>query len=478
MQNDQLILLIDSDPQRQQQLQMLLNFIGEQTEIVPSSQLLERLQDHRYRAVLLAEEIYGQHQQALQQHRNQPLVAIGNSLSSSGNLVTAIAQPFSYGQLTEALHFCQVFGRSSQHLPAPSRNQTKLFRSLVGLSPAVSQVRQLLSQVAGTDASVLVTGESGTGKEVVARNIHYLSQRRDGPFIPVNCGAIPPDLLESELFGHERGAFTGAISARKGRFELAQGGTLFLDEIGDMPANMQVKLLRVLQERVFERVGGSKPMTADVRIVAATHQDLEKMITAGEFREDLYYRLNVFPVEMPAVRERCEDIPLLLNELVSRLEGEGKGKVRFTRRAIESLCQHNWPGNVREMSNLVERMVILFPNGLVDVNDLPPRYRYLDVPEYVPALPVSSEAEQEGDMLAALFNGDEPIEIQESRFPSELPEEGVNLKDMLAELEIDMIRQALEQGGNVVARAAELLGMRRTTLVEKMRKYGLNKEGM
>jgi sigma-54 specific flagellar transcriptional regulator A len=331
----------------------------------------------------------------------------------------------------------------------------------------------LINQVATSEATVLVLGQSGTGKEVVARNIHYLSERRDGPFIPVNCGAIPPELLESELFGHEKGSFTGAICSRKGRFELAEGGTLFLDEIGDMPLQMQVKLLRVLQERVFERVGGTKTINADVRVVAATHRDLETMISVNEFREDLYYRLNVFPIEMPALCDRKDDVPLLLQELVSRVYNEGRGKVRFTQRAIESLKEHAWSGNVRELSNLVERLTILYPGGLVDVNDLPVKYRHIDVPEYCVEM---SEEQQERDALASIFSDEEPVEIPETRFPSELPPEGVNLKDLLAELEIDMIRQALELQDNVVARAAEMLGIRRTTLVEKMRKYGMTKD--
>jgi sigma-54 specific flagellar transcriptional regulator A len=240
-----------------------------------------------------------------------------------------------------------------------------------------------------------------------------------------------------------------------------------------MPLQMQVKLLRVLQERVFERVGGSKTIKTDVRVVAATHRDLETMISENEFREDLYYRLNVFPIEMPALSERRDDVPLLLQELVSRVFNEGRGKVRFTQRAIESLKEHAWSGNVRELSNLVERLTILFPGGLVDVNDLPNKYRYIDVPEYCVEI---SEEQLERDALASIFNDDEPIELPDTRFPSELPPEGVNLKDLLAELEIDMIRQALELQDNVVARAAEMLGIRRTTLVEKMRKYGMGKE--
>ncbi|BCV66047.1 sigma-54-dependent Fis family transcriptional regulator [Shewanella carassii] len=403
----------------------------------------------------------------------QPMLLLGQSSANSSNLLGKIEEPFNYAQLTELLHFCQVFGQVKRPQVPTSANQTKLFRSLVGRSDGIANVRHLINQVAGSDASVLVLGPSGTGKEVVARNIHYLSERRDGPFIPVNCGAIPPELLESELFGHEKGSFTGAISSRKGRFELAEGGTLFLDEIGDMPLQMQVKLLRVLQERVFERVGGNKAINADVRVVAATHRDLETMIENGEFREDLYYRLNVFPIEMPPLCERRDDIPLLLQELVSRVFNEGKGRVRFTQRAIDSLKEHAWSGNVRELSNLVERLTILYPGGLVDVNDLPVKYRHIDVPEYSVEV---SEEQLERDALASIFNDEEPVDLPETRFPSELPPEGVNLKDLLAELEIDMIRQALDQQDNVVARAAEMLGIRRTTLVEKMRKYGMSKD--
>ena len=328
---------------------------------------------------------------------------------------------------------------------------------------------------------MLILGESGTGKEVVARNIHYHSKRRSGPFVPVNCGAIPPDLLESELFGHEKGAFTGAITARKGRFELAEGGTLFLDEIGDMPMAMQVKLLRVLQERCFERVGGNSTIKADVRVIAATHRNLEDMIDDDSFREDLYYRLNVFPIEMPALQDRKEDIPLLLQELMTRMEAEGSMPICFTARAINSLMEHYWPGNVRELANLVERMVILYPNSLVDVNHLPTKYRYSDIPEFQPEFNrFVSEEEQERDALSDLFSEDFSFDQQDdladnANAPQELPPEGVNLKELLADMEVNMINQALEAQGGIVARAADMLGMRRTTLVEKMRKYNLQR---
>ncbi len=378
------------------------------------------------------------------------------------------------------VHCKEFLGRKGFQVLATARKNT-LFRSLVGQSMGIQEVRHLIEQVSTTEANVLILGESGTGKEVVARNIHYHSGRRNGPFVPINCGAIPAELLESELFGHEKGAFTGAITARKGRFELAEGGTLFLDEIGDMPMSMQVKLLRVLQERCFERVGGNSTIKANVRVIAATHRNLEEMIDGQKFREDLYYRLNVFPIEMPALRDRIDDIPLLLQELMTRMEAEGAQPICFTPRAINSMMEHDWPGNVRELANLVERMVILYPNSLVDVNHLPTKYRYSDIPEFQPEPSrFSSVEEQERDVLEGIFaedfNFEEPQEfVPDIDAPQALPPEGVNLKELLADLEVNLINQALEAQGGVVARAADMLGMRRTTLVEKMRKYNMQR---
>jgi len=404
---------------------------------------------------------------------------------SFSNVVGELTTPLNYAQLTEMVHHCHQYHNKLPNKRSNSAGSNSLFRSLVGVSDAMQQVRFLIEQVATTHASVLILGESGTGKEVVARNIHNLSDRSKGPFVPVNCGAIPPDLLESELFGHEKGAFTGAISTRKGRFELAEGGTLFLDEIGDMPQPMQVKLLRVLQERTFERVGGAKSIKADVRIVAATHQQLEEMIKENSFREDLYYRLNVFPIETPSLRERKEDIPLLLQELVSRFEQEQGQTVRFTEQAIESLQEHPWAGNVRELSNLIERMIIMYGEQVVNVSELPAKYRHIDVEEYQPEYP---EELQEREAINELFAGfdydDEDDDSTVIAFDDEettgkqvdlLPDDGLNLKEYLAELEVSLINQALDKNDWVVARSAELLGMRRTTLVEKMRKYSLQK---
>ncbi len=244
-----------------------------------------------------------------------------------------------------------------------------------GHSAVIRHVNHVIAQVAAFDSNVLILGESGTGKEVVARAIHEASPRRQRAFVPINCGAIPADLLESELFGHEKGAFTGALATRKGRFEIAEGGTIFLDEIGDMNPTMQVKLLRVLQERVFERVGSCISQRCDVRIIAATHQNLEESIAKRTFREDLFYRLNVVPIEMPPLRERGEDLPLLISDLAQRISAAGRPRVQFTAATIEALKAYRWPGNVRELGNLIERMSIQCGARPVTIADLPSRYR-------------------------------------------------------------------------------------------------------
>jgi sigma-54 specific flagellar transcriptional regulator A len=483
------ILVVDNDVARADHLATVLSFVGEhflkcsQEQITPFFQNSERLL-----TVILAGEVSSSIVKVVKDNPTVPFllydVVDASVLNSHVNVIGDIATVLNYAQLTELIHHCHHYYNK---LPRDGSNlrSSILFRSLVGTSKAMNEVRFLIEQVAKTPATVLVLGESGTGKEVVARNIHNLSSRAKEAFVPINCGAIPAELLESELFGHEKGAFTGAISVRKGRFELAEGGTLFLDEIGDMPQPMQVKLLRVLQERTFERVGGSKSIKADVRIIAATHQNLEEMIKEGSFREDLYYRLNVFPIETPALRERKEDIPLLLKELLTRFEHEQTRTVRFTEKAIESIMEHSWPGNVRELSNLIERMLIMFGDQIVDVAELPPKYQHIDVEAYTPEYP---EELQERDAINELFSGfdydddeedpleDESINVTENNSATNiLPNDGLNLKEHLADLEISLISQSLAKHDYVVARAAETLGMRRTTLVEKMRKYNLQK---
>ncbi len=331
---------------------------------------------------------------------------------------------------------------------------------IVGDSSAMETVRRMTDLVAGTDSTVLIQGESGTGKEVVARNIHAGSDRANGPFVPINCGAIPDELLESELFGHEKGAFTGAVRSRPGRFEMAKGGTLFLDEIGDMPMHMQVKLLRVLQERTFERVGGDEVIAADVRIIAATHQNLEKLVEEGKFRMDLFYRLNVFPIDLPPLREHSSDIPQLVKELSERLRLESGVSLMLSDCVMQSFVNYDWPGNVRELFNLMERLAILYPDELIKTRHLPARYRLEN-----PVLRFPDVSARKGESLP---EGGNHIPGREM-----IPKTGIDLKDQLRKMEISLIWEALESSDWVVAHSARMLNLQRTTLVEKMRKYSI-----
>jgi len=468
---DNKILVVDLDAEKAEQLKEVLSFIDYDAILMVDTEVdITQLKKHEpYAAVMFGDLSTTEIRAEILNKINQLDVNIPAFLIAEGGsenkdepgMIGFIKYPFKHSNLNTALHNGQVFRESREQ--AGTSRPVELFRSLVGSSRKIKAIRQLVEQVAESDATVLILGESGTGKEVIARNVHYYSKRRNKPFVPINCGAIPAELLESELFGHEKGAFTGAISARQGRFELAEGGTLFLDEIGDMPLQMQVKLLRVLQERVIERVGSNKSIDINVRVIAATHRNLDELIKENKFREDLYYRLNVFPIEMPPLRERIEDIPLLINELISRIEHEKRGSVRLTPAAVMALCQFKWSGNVRELANLVERLAILFPFGLADVNDLPEKFR----PENGSATP-AVYADVMPD-ISAMPNA-LPV-ASESR----LPRDGIDLKEHLNNMEISLIRQALTEADGVVAHAAKLLNMRRTTLVEKLRKYGLNR---
>jgi len=313
---------------------------------------------------------------------------------------------------------------------------------ILGKSPAIKKVLSLIAKVAPRDSTVLILGESGTGKELVARAIHARSRRRKGPFVPVNCGAIPEELLESELFGYERGAFTGASRSKPGRFELAHGGTLFLDEVSEMSPKLQVKLLRVLQERVVERLGSEEPRPVDLRIIAATNRDLEKEVAEGRFREDLYFRLNVIPLRLPPLRERREDIPLLAEHFLKKFcEREEVPLKRLSPEALECLKNYSWPGNVRELENLMERLVVLVEEDLIQEEDLPEHLRGLSRP---PGL-----------------------------ITVDIPPQGLDLRRTLLEIEKAFILKALELSGGVRTQAAKLLGLKRTTLVEKMKRLGL-----
>lgn len=324
------------------------------------------------------------------------------------------------------------------------------FDGFIGNSSSIKQVFRLVERISETDSTVLITGESGTGKELIAKIIHFNSERSQGPFVPVNCAAIPKDLLESELFGHEKGAFTGALQTRIGRFELANKGTLFLDEIGELDPSLQVKLLRILQEREFERVGGIKTIKADVRILAATNKDLERATKEGKFRDDLYYRINVIPLNLPPLRDRTEDIPLLIDYFAAKFAQRRKREpLKFTPEAYELMMKYKWPGNVRELENLLERLTILKTNSIVTLSDLPEKFHY------------SSEHKKDN-----LPNPVKEIEVG-------IPECGIDINSVVSDIERKLILKALEKTGGVKNRAAKILGLNRTTLIEKMKKMGI-----
>ena len=316
------------------------------------------------------------------------------------------------------------------------------FENVVGTSAALRRVLDVVEKVADTESTVLITGESGTGKELIARALHFNSRRADRMLVTVNCGAIPEELLESELFGHTRGAFTNAFAPREGRFSLANGGSIFLDEIGDMSSNLQVKMLRVLQDRSFEPVGSSKTVRVNVRVIAATNQNLEQAIRERRFREDLFYRLNVIPIEMPSLRERTDDVPLLIHHFLDRVNSSKAKRVGITAEAVDRLCAYDWPGNVRELENLMERLAILRGEGEIGLDDLPRsiRSRTCEPAFAAPHVPAS----------------------------------GLPFNEVVDRFETDIIRQALEHTHWNKNRAAQLLGLNRTTLLEKMKKKGLD----
>jgi sigma-54 dependent transcriptional regulator, flagellar regulatory protein len=397
------------------------------------------------------------------------------------NVVQLLEWPVTYPQLKLIIDKISVSYKRQdsdqqqaiQRSPLDRRGYDRRFSALdrlKGSSQAVVNIRKSIDQVAESDATVLILGESGTGKEIIARALHDASLRRSKLFVPINCGAIPGELLESELFGHEKGAFTGALSARQGRFEMAEGGTLFLDEIGDMPMAMQVKLLRVLQERSFERVGSNKTIHCDVRVIAATHRHLEDAIKESRFREDLFYRLNVFPIEVTPLRDRTEDIPLLVEDIVACMEASNRGSVDFTQASLAVLMQYKWPGNIRELANLIERMAIIYPNEQVDVANLPEKFQHYKVPDDIGM--TTETVNINAVVLPEKIGADDAIENMPAVL-TPLPAQGIDLKEYLTVMEGDFIRQALTECNGVVAHAAKRLNMRRTTLVEKLRKYDL-----
>jgi DNA-binding NtrC family response regulator len=369
-----------------------------------------------------------------------------------------LEKPFNLERLETAikqgLEHQALQARNLKHKPKLKSREQLI--EIVGESDKMLTLFEMIEKVASADSTILIQGESGTGKELVARAIHDLSDRSDRNFVAVNCAAIPDDLLESELFGHVKGSFTGAIVSRMGRFEMADKGTLFLDEIGDMKPNLQVKLLRVLQSREVEPVGGSKPKKVDVRIIAATNQNLEQMVAEKQFREDLYYRLSVIPIALPPLRERGADIPLLLNTFLKKFNRINNRKIQgFDAQVMDILTHYQWPGNVRELENLVERLSIITGGDVVTYHDLPEKYRGGR------AMPRGGVPAQPGSATAT------------AAAPASLPALGICLNTVVEEFENRLIQQALQKTGGNKKEAALLLNLKRTTLIEKLKKKNL-----
>jgi sigma-54 specific flagellar transcriptional regulator A len=453
------VLVVDNDYARGHAFMAVLEFIKVKATLITAEQLFATSSAdlNHYLAIfsLEFEEITQHFLQRNKQDKCQyPVVLLADRIDLA-ELDIVVQLPYIAGLCYQSDYYSmsRVLDKVRLHNRRERRMDNRECQQLIGESVSIERINQMIDQVSDTNASVLILGESGTGKEVIARNIHAQSSRNHKPFVPINCGAIPAELLESELFGHEKGAFTGAISARQGRFELAEGGVIFLDEIGDMPLPMQVKLLRVLQERCYEKVGSNKSIKSDVRVIAATHRRLESLIEEGNFREDLFYRLNVFPIDVSPLRERAEDIPLLVKEVISRMERENRGSVRLGKKAVAMLQHYRWPGNVRELANLVERLAILYPHAVIEAKNLPEKYQSCDFVE------------------TNLSDTDETLISTSQADISHLPSNGIDMKQYLTDIEISLIEQALVNTNHVVARAATMLNVRRTTLVEKMRKY-------
>jgi len=451
------ILVVDDDPALLASLQEILEAEGYQVTIaVDGDQGLVCLKEQAFDLVLSDLALPGLDGMALLKYlgREQPgcPCIIITGYGSINNAVSAMRQG-AYDYFTKPVEPTElrlVVARALEHRRLKWENlhlkrqlqRRYEFVNMVGNSDGITRVFDFIRKVADTDSNVLILGESGTGKELIAHAIHYNSARREGPLIPVNCAAIPEELLESELFGHERGAFTHAVRTRIGRFEQANGGSIFLDEISEMSPSLQVKILRVLQDHCFERIGGVKTIRVDIRVIAATNRDLEELVRQNKFREDLFYRLNVIPIRVPPLRERVSDIPLLLQHFLQEFSRTQKKPVkRFSPTAQDLLLRYPWPGNVRELENLVERLVILTEGEVIELADLPERFRRL-------ALPPREDA---GDF----------------------PDRGIHFTDAVQAFERNLILKALRQSNWVKSQAAQLLHLNRTTLLEKMKKQNI-----
>lgn len=453
------ILLIDDEPHNLQALSLLLGNTGYQvTTAASGEEALDILKNATFETVITDLFLPGVSGMDILKHvkEHSPFTSVilitGNASAETAveamkeGAFDYITKPFNFEklkvQVAKAIEKNQLVSENL-YLRQQLRGKYR-FDNIIGNSPAMQTVFTRIEKIVQTDSTILILGESGTGKELVARAIHFNGPRKDKPFVAINCGGIPSELLESELFGHVRGSFTGAVSEKMGKFEAAQGGTIFLDEIGTMPMPLQMKLLRVLQEHEVEKVGSTKKIKLDVRVISATNANLEEDIRQGRFREDLFYRLNVIPISLPPLRERREDIALLAQYFLQKSCREMKCPLKIlTPEAVKALEHWDWPGNVREMENVIERSVALTDGDRIDTKDLPPN-----------------------------FGGKEGIHSTELFHPK-VTEEGIDMPAIIEEMEKGMIIEALHLAEGVKARAASLLGLNRTTLVQKIKRLGL-----
>ncbi len=475
MTNRYRIFIIEDDQRQKLLLSTVLAFIGFKVSLVSGSEWRAQLKKNsdQYQLVILGRadkrlEIL----KDLNRHFSYlPILITGRlGIDLRGGIkqqvMCELSDPLNYEQLLEGMHRAQAYRINCCNNESIKSESTTLFQKVVGNGRRIRQVRALMSQVMDQDMPILLLGESGTNKSLIAEELHAHSNRKESAFVSLNCSALSAELLEIELFGYEKNAFVGAVSDKKGRLELASEGTLFLEEIGEMPLEFQAKLLRFLKEGCFEKMGSTQSIYSNVRLITSSSTQLEDQVAQNTFRNDLLFYLNSFPIVIPELRNRIEDLPLLLNDVIVRIERENRGTIRFASEAMHLLCKYSWPGNLKELNNLVERLAVMYPMGIIGVSELPDKF--------------SKNVESDVDSLASDVTT-QSSDIQEHPKNLEdlaiLPIDGLNLKDFLSNLEKQLIQQALHHCNNVVARAAEKLKIRRTTLVEKMRKYHLQRYG-
>ncbi|MBE8215674.1 MAG: sigma-54-dependent Fis family transcriptional regulator [Endozoicomonadaceae bacterium] len=474
MANKYRILIIEDDQRQKLLLSSILSFIGFRVCVVSGTEWRAHLKQkvNQYQFVLLgrAERRIDILKDLNRHFAYLPILITGRlGIELRGGIkqqvMCELSEPVSYDQLLEGMHCAQAYRINCCNKESINYENSTLFQKIVGNGRRIRQVRTLMAQVMDKEVPILLQGEPGTNKILIAEELHRHSNRKDGVFVSLNCRALSVELLEIELFGYEKDAFPGAIIEKKGRLELAKNGTLFLEEINEIPLDFQAKLLRFLKEGCFEKLGSKHSISVNVRIITSTSSNLEDKVKNHTFRNDLLYQLNVFPIHIPELRNRIEDLPLLLNDIIVRIERENRGTIRFSSEAIHVLCEYAWPGNLKELTNLVERLAVMYPMGIVSVAELP--NKLLTWVESKKTIQDESSIEAINNQPAINENTLEDLAI--------LPIDGLNLKDFLSNLEKKLIQQALHHCNNVVARAAEKLKIRRTTLVEKMRKYHLQR---